>query len=266
MEIVKQQHFNHQVAKSLNDSERKMVIANKSTQLRQMETNEIATNLMASIGEAVLITGEKKKHTDDIVQISVHVSQMLRVDFATMKIEETKLAIKNGAFGKYASENDVVFVSPKNVAMWCRAYQSDKLQTLKKQMEFEAKTRFEKETAIRDAKLKTDFENNVAKMIIEESKLDEPSEMAFLTYKILNDTGILQFDPGRKKEILNQCKMKIRNTKKSLFLKPTEMDVENIAINEAKGIVLHEWFDSLIRGQIDVIASECQYKYKQLNN
>lgn len=126
-----------EISPSFTEAEINTVIAAKSTTISRVERSSFYEQMINSVNQALLITGQKSNSAEDIASIAKLVGDQLLQKYPNYKIDEIFHAVKNGAFGEY--DKDVIFVSAKNVLRWCVKYQSKKHETLFKQLKHERK-------------------------------------------------------------------------------------------------------------------------------
>lgn len=260
MEIVKATHYKP----DMNENEIAVFDASKSIAVRQMDNKQMASNLITTIAESLLITGQKNINDNDILQIAVHVSQMIKKSLPNMKVDEIKNAVKFGAFGEYAQPNDVVFVSAKNIYSWCKSYELEKHVTIKKQLEFELEKTMKERQDKREREGINEFANTLSKFIMDEYTTE--TNLSWLVYEKLKQTGLIEFPIKRKEQILIECEKKVVEIAKERFERPAQCDVRRDAIAMAKAIVLREWFHSHTPDEMRSIADECQNKFIELTD
>jgi len=127
------------ICPTLSRDERITVSASGSKMIIEMNEDIFFDQLINAINQALVITGQKKLNDTDIAMMSKLVGDELLNKYPKYKIEEIFHAVKNGAFGEY--DQDVIYVSPKNVLRWCVKYQAKKYETLMKQQKHEEKLR-----------------------------------------------------------------------------------------------------------------------------
>jgi hypothetical protein len=195
------------ISPALTESEKAVVLASATPRIRNIEPLDLAQNLVNYIGEAYVILGHSKKSNEtDIAIMSKLVTDKLQRKYPNYKEAELWHAIRNGAFGEYDTPDGITYVSAKNIVYWCNCYQSNKHETLLKQLKYKEKLS-EEEREQNNKKLASQYWNdlhNKVKIDYENINRGEGLSLnAWVYYKSLDKIGVITIDTDVKKAKYN---------------------------------------------------------------
>ena len=103
-ELIKKEEIN--ICPSFSKSEIEIVNNSNTIRILNLTEEEIIINLSESIGNAILVVGNKSLEVTDVSIIIQQISSYLKENNQYDKIGEIKQAIKLGSFGRFKKEKD----------------------------------------------------------------------------------------------------------------------------------------------------------------
>lgn len=254
-QIVKKGHYDFSQYTGLSPMDKKIIKASNSFPVvnpvkKDFGKKELATVLVPCIEDAILILGHKHINSKDVSKIVVEVTNYIFDNMHRVKIDEVITAIKQGAFGTYKKEKDVVFVSATNIISWIKSYLLEKHKSMKKIQDQDS----EKLEGIRvkeKEKLSKFYFMIYLPYKIEEDRLlyidtGCTQWISWLYYDKLTEFGFIDIDNETKKHYYNDALLiaKNENIKKNgvfeKFIKNASIEKEAVQI--AKRMALEKWY------------------------
>jgi hypothetical protein len=208
-----------ELSPALSESEKKVVLAEQSERIRNVEPVDLANELINYLNEAYVILGHSKKVTDQEVTVMAKlIIDKLQEKYPNYRSSEIWNAIRNGAFGEY--DDEVVYISARNVIRWCVKYQSNKSEALLKQMKHKARLTEAQKEAQRKEKRKEYWEGLANEVEKDFNLLQENKPLgvnAWLYYTSLDELGLIDVPTEEKKELFEKTFEDLKQKSKEKF-------------------------------------------------
>lgn len=252
----KQSQFVHHGYKFI-ESESKMIVANGSNRMIQVESADARKVLVIAIRKAIQVLGHKPKPDSETLTMATDVYEFTRKKFPNAKIGEVLLCIELGSFREY--DEGIAFVSASNIVEWLREYTSRKInvfKTLAKAKEKEALKTSLNESEKKEKDYWDRFPQMVVDLFNHYKESGELEESAFRIVRGLEKIGYIPFldiIPDVKRQIyaiertkaIAKEKDRLEKTQVIVSMKSIDVDSLDSQIRDnCKQICLQNWFEN----------------------
>lgn len=244
------------ICPSFSKSEIEIVNSSNTSRILNLSTEEIYSHLSDSISNAILVVGNKSLDASDVSIIIQQIASYLKENNQYDKIGEIKQAIRNGSFGRYKKENDVLYISPANVVKWITDYKAEVIETLSKQSKFEIEVLAKQEEAEKDMKANEKYWIDLPKNIAEAT---EGNKMSSIYFENLWKLDLLKLSKEEIEVLKRNARKKaidVLKHKKRSLIKIGEDNITNMANKLAKEKAFHLWIKDNQENDIEKIVRD----------
>lgn len=270
-QLVNNNHFDFSNHKGISPIEQKIIRSSMSAPILNPDAEdfgkkELVRVLKTSIQEAILVIGQKQFSSEDIITTSLEVAGYIFDNLSRVRLDEVKIAIKQGSFGDYKAENDIVYMSAKNVISWLKSYLSEKHKAIKKFQDQNTKMTEEIRAKEDSIKAQAKFIEDLPDLIEQDRILYHENGfsqwISWLYYDKLDKLDIINISPEDKHKFYKEATIISQNEfrEKKGYLKFVQnQSIETSAVNIAKRMCIEQWYST----QNNDVSEEIREKLKE---